>query len=375
MACHRREDQPRREIELQPLAAGLRDVPPARRLLRLPGALERHRRLRGERRELRQIRLSSVAGALAADSQQAERSLARDQRRGEQEAGAIERAQRACGVARVHHRLRQAQRPAPVGEELRHLSGSSSSGDLKPRRDALRRPPFARREDRAAATRPSAWRRAFELASDLLRLEHSGDAAAEVDHPFELAGAAPQLPDARPLHGEPEATSASAMTPKNQGRCQNGAAIATGSVADCSPALAVERGLDGETVRTRRDRRILRVAACPGVDPVAVHAVEPVAEAQPVRRAQVDRREVDFEAVVARREPDRRVEGDRRPSTRTSSRIAGGSGSASIACGSTRAAPFIVANQSLPSRARMPALPLPPSKVAEARPSSTPNRR
>ena len=310
MARHRREDEPRHLVELQPLAAGLGHMPPARRLLRLPGALERHRRLRGERRELREVRLASEAGALAADRQQAEGGLARDQRRGEQQAGAIERSQRARGVLRVHHRLRQAQRPAPVGEELRRTLRLELELRFEPCRDALGRPPLAGREDEPRRIAPARDQGPFELPADLLRFEDAGDTAAEIDHPFELTGTTPQLADTRALRAEPERHQGERHQPEEPGPHPERHRDRHRQGRGESPVLTVQGGQDVESMRTCGNRRILGEAARTGIDPVAVDALEPVAELQPVRSAQVNCREVDLQTIVSRRERNRCVESD-----------------------------------------------------------------
>ena len=111
----------------------------------------------------------------------------------------------------------------------------------------------------------------------------------------------------------PRATRASATTPKNQGRIQKGTAIATGTVAAIPQFSPSREAWTSNRCEPGGNRRVLGMAAGAGIDPVGVHAVEPIAKAQPVRGTQVNRREVDLQAIAPGRERDRRVEGDTLP--------------------------------------------------------------
>ena len=134
---------------------------------------------------------------------------------------------------------------------------------------------------------------------------------------------------------------------------------ATRGSRSCSAALRGSFDLVGHDAGSGSGRRAgwcsRRRGALPATGPVVVEALHPVLESDPLRRAEADRRVVDFELALARRraaEPLAHRRDGRPPAPARSAR--GVSCRWPEAPGTIRTAPFVLGNQISPVRGQGP---------------------
>src|SRR5581483_2462272 len=72
-----------------------------------------------------------------------------------------------------------------------------------------------------------------------------------------------------------------------------------------APDAALVRRTDAEAIAPRRNVRVVRSAAAAGIDPFLIEALETIAEANALRRAEAERRVLDLEIVAAGRQLER----------------------------------------------------------------------